>query len=196
MKLAIYVAIAENGVIGREGGLPWRLSTDLKRFKADTMGKPIVVGRKTWESFPRRPLPGRLNIVVTRDKQFRAEGAEVVGSLADAITLATARARCMVGADEICVVGGGEIYREALPMADRLHVTHVLAEIDGDTRFPKSTRKSGVSSARLTCPPAKRTAMRHGTPFTKDGRTCIEMAFTDRFLSKSVSLGRGCVESA
>jgi len=137
MKLAIYVAIAENGVIGREGGLPWRLSTDLKRFKADTMGKPIVMGRKTWQSFPRRPLPGRLNIVVTRDRDFRAEGAEVVGSLEDAITLATTRARCVVGADEICIVGGGEIYREALPLADRLHVTHVLAEVDGDTRFPE-----------------------------------------------------------
>ncbi|MEP9371770.1 dihydrofolate reductase [Mesorhizobium sp. KR1-2] len=137
MKLTIYVAIAENGVIGREGGLPWRLSTDLKRFKADTMGKPIVMGRKTWQSFPRRPLPGRLNIVVTRDRDFRAEGAEVVGSLEDAITLATTRARCVVGADEICIVGGGEIYREALPLADRLHVTHVLAEVDGDTRFPE-----------------------------------------------------------
>ena len=77
MRLAIYVAIAENGVIGRDGGLPWRLSTDLKRFKADTMGKPIVMGRKTWESFPKRPLPGRLNIVVTRDRNFRAEGAEI-----------------------------------------------------------------------------------------------------------------------
>ena len=88
MIVAIYVAIAENGVIGREGGLPWRLSTDLKRFKAGTMGKPIIMGRKTWESFPRRPLPGRLNIVVTRDKTYRAEGGETVSSLEDAITLA------------------------------------------------------------------------------------------------------------
>jgi len=136
MKVAIYVAIAENGVIGRDGGLPWRLSTDLKRFKADTMGKPIVMGRKTWESFPRRPLPGRLNIVVTRDKAYRAEGAEVVGSLEDAITLATTRARCMPDAEEICVVGGAEIYRQVLPMTDRLHVTHVLARVDGDTFFP------------------------------------------------------------
>ncbi|PWJ83979.1 dihydrofolate reductase [Pseudaminobacter salicylatoxidans] len=136
MKVAIYVAIAENGVIGRDGGLPWRLSTDLKRFKADTMGKPIVMGRKTWESFPRRPLPGRLNIVVTRDKAYRAEGAEVVGSLEDAITLATTRARCMPDVEEICVVGGAEIYRQVLPMTDRLHVTHVLATVDGDTFFP------------------------------------------------------------
>lgn len=164
MKLAIYVAIAENGVIGREGGLPWRLSTDLKRFKADTMGKPIVVGRKTWESFPRRPLPGRLNIVVTRDKEFRAEGAEVVGSLANAITLARARARCMVGADEICVVGGGEIYREALPMADRLHVTHVLAEIDGDTHFPEIDPQVWQVVSSLDVPAGEKDS--HATRYT------------------------------
>jgi dihydrofolate reductase len=136
MHIAIYVAIAENGVIGSSGGLPWRLSTDLKRFKAGTMGKPIIMGRKTWESFPKRPLPGRLNIVVTRDKAYQAEGAEVVSSLQDAIALATARVRCMAGADEICVIGGGEIYAQALPLADRLHVTHVLAKVDGDTVFP------------------------------------------------------------
>lgn len=136
MDVSIFVAIAENGVIGRDNGLPWKLSSDLKRFKADTMGKPIIMGRKTYESFPKRPLPGRLNIVVTRDKEFRAEGAEVVHSLEDAITLATAKGRCMPGVSEICVIGGGEIYRQALPLADRLHVTHVLTSPDGDTRFP------------------------------------------------------------
>ncbi len=136
MLVGIYVAIAENGVIGREGGLPWRLSSDLKRFKQDTMGKPIVMGRKTWESFPKRPLPGRRNIVVTRDKTYKAEGGETAGSLQDAIALATVRGRCMAGADEICVIGGGQIYAQALPLADRLHITHVLATIDGDTVFP------------------------------------------------------------
>ncbi len=136
MLVSIHVAIAENGVIGREGGLPWRLSTDMKRFKADTMGKPIVMGRKTWESFPRKPLPGRLNIVVTRDLRYKAEGAEVAPSLEAAITLATVRSRCVSGADEICIIGGGQIYELALPLADRLHVTQVLAEFDGDTRFP------------------------------------------------------------
>jgi dihydrofolate reductase len=136
MHIAIYVAIAENGVIGSKGGLPWRLSTDLKRFKAGTMGKPIIMGRKTWESFPKRPLPGRLNVIVTRDKAYRAEGAETASSLQDAVALATIRARCMAGADEICVIGGGEIYAQALPLADRLHVTHVLAKVDGDTVFP------------------------------------------------------------
>lgn len=136
MKIAIHVAIAGNGVIGSENGLPWKLSSDLKRFKADTMGKPIVMGRKTWESFPRRPLPGRLNIVLTRDKNFEAEGAEIVGSLKEALTLASARSAELDGADEICVIGGGEVYRQALSVADRLYVTHVLADVDGDTTFP------------------------------------------------------------
>jgi dihydrofolate reductase len=136
MDVVIHVAIAENGVIGRDGGLPWRLSTDLKRFKAETMGRPIVMGRKTWESFPKRPLPGRLNIVVTRDPAYRAEGAEVVHTLQDALVLARARGRCMAGIEEICVIGGGEIYAQALPLADRLSVTHVKAAVEGDTRFP------------------------------------------------------------
>ena len=114
MDIAIYVAIAENGVIGRDNGLPWRLSTDMKRFKAGTMGKPVVMGRKTWESFPRRPLPGRPNIVISRDPAYRAEGAETVTSLEDALTLAKCEGRCLAGADEICIIGGGEIYRQAM----------------------------------------------------------------------------------
>lgn len=134
MIVAIYVAIAENGVIGRDNGLPWKLSTDMKRFKEMTMGKPIVMGRKTWDSFPKRPLPGRLNVVVSRDKDFSADGALVAHSLDDALSLAEGKE----GADsEVAVIGGGQIYREALPLADRLHVTHVKAEIEGDTRFPE-----------------------------------------------------------
>ena len=132
----------------------------LKRFKADTMGKPVVMGRKTWESFPRRPLPGRPNIVVSRDKAYRAEGAEVVTSLGDALTLAEARGRCMASADEICVIGGGEIYRQAIGIADRLHVTHVLASVAGDTRFPadrpgdmEAGRRRGFSGRRKGQPP-------------------------------------------
>jgi len=131
MDIAIYVAIAENGVIGRDGGLPWRLSTDMKRFKATTMGKPVVMGRKTWESFPKRPLPGRHNIIVTRDPAYAAEGASTAVSLDAALALARAD-----GAEEACVIGGGEIYAAALPLADTLDVTHILAEIEGDTCFP------------------------------------------------------------
>jgi dihydrofolate reductase len=134
-KIGIHVAIAENGVIGRAGGLPWRLSTDLKRFKADTMGNPIIMGRKTFESVG-RPLPGRLSIVVTRNTHWHAEGVETAPSLEDAIGLARKRAANMPESREICVIGGGELYRNALPLTDTLHVTHVLAAVDGDTFFP------------------------------------------------------------
>ncbi|RST86464.1 dihydrofolate reductase [Aquibium carbonis] len=133
--IVIHVAMAENGVIGRDGDMPWTLSTDLKRFKVQTMGKPVVMGRKTFASIG-RPLPGRLNIVVTRDPDWRAEGVETVHSLDDALTLARVRSRCMPAADAICIIGGGEIYAQAIDRADRLEVTHVLAAIDGDTRFP------------------------------------------------------------
>lgn len=136
MKIGLYVAIAENGVIGRDNGLPWRLSTDLQRFKATTMGKPIIAGRKTWESFPRRPLPGRPNIVISRDPAYVAEGADVVAGVDEALLLAERKLQQMPGIDEVCILGGGEIYRQMLPRADRLYVTHVLAEVDGDTRFP------------------------------------------------------------
>lgn len=135
MRVKLVAAVAANGVIGRDGGLPWRLSTDLKRFREETMGKPVVMGRKTWESIG-RALPGRLNIVVTRDRTYRAEGAEVAPTLADALTLARVRGRCMVGADEICIIGGGDIYAQAMGLADALSITHVLAEVDGDTVFP------------------------------------------------------------
>jgi dihydrofolate reductase len=131
VRIRLVVAVAENGVIGRDGGMPWRLSTDMKRFKATTMGKPVVMGRKTWESFPKRPLPGRHNIVITRDPAYAAEGASVAASLEAALALAGAE-----GAQEVCVIGGGEVYAAALPLADSLDVTHILAEIDGDTRFP------------------------------------------------------------
>lgn len=135
LRIGIHVAIAENGVIGRAGGLPWRLSTDLKRFKADTMGSPIIMGRKTFESVG-RPLPGRMNIVVTRQKDWHIEGVETAPSLNDAIRLARQSAAEMPEVREICIIGGGELYREALPLTDILHVTHVLAPVDGDTFFP------------------------------------------------------------
>jgi dihydrofolate reductase len=133
IEVIIVVAVARNGVIGREGDMPWRLPSDLKHFKAVTMGKPIVMGRKTFESIG-RPLPGRANIVISRTSG-PIDGVEVVRSLDEAIALGRERA-AETGADAVAVVGGGEIYAQAMPMADALHVTHVEAEIEGDTRFP------------------------------------------------------------
>ena len=122
--------MAENGVIGRGGQLPWHLSADLQRFKRLTMGHTIVMGRKTWESIG-RPLPGRRMVVITRQSGYRVEGVEVVGSLDEALALARA-----AGDDEAFIIGGAEIYRLALPRADRLYMTLVLAEVEGDTKFP------------------------------------------------------------
>ncbi|ACP25792.1 dihydrofolate reductase [Sinorhizobium fredii NGR234] len=133
-KIVIVVAVATNGVIGREGDLPWRLSTDLKRFKALTIGKPVVMGRKTWASLG-RPLPNRPNIVISRDPDFAATGAEVAASLREALERARAHAAAL-GTDEVCIIGGGEIYRQSIDLADVLHVTEVQAEVEGDTRFP------------------------------------------------------------
>jgi dihydrofolate reductase len=134
MRISIYAAVAQNGAIGRDGGLPWKLSSDLGRFKSETMGKPLVMGRRTWEGLPRRPLPGRLNIVVTRQDSYLAEGAETAGSLDEAVKLAAER--CADAADEICIIGGGQIYRQAMPIADRLRITHVLDDPEADTFFP------------------------------------------------------------
>ncbi|MEJ5898661.1 dihydrofolate reductase [[Ochrobactrum] teleogrylli] len=133
--VSIIVAAAENGVIGRDNDMPWRLSTDLKRFKALTLGKPVIMGRRTWESIG-RPLPGRPNIVVTRDANFQAKGVHIVGSLEEGIALGRKLAE-ELGAGEVCIIGGGKIYAQALPLADRVHLTRVLAAIDGDTHFPE-----------------------------------------------------------
>lgn len=124
------VAVSRNGVIGRDGGLPWHISSDLKRFKAITMGKPIIMGRKTWESLPRKPLPGRQNIVITRQKTFTAEGAVVVGDVKSALKVAGE-------ADEIAIIGGGEIYNMFFAMTDRVYLTEVDLTVEGDTYFPK-----------------------------------------------------------
>ncbi len=133
-KIVLVVAVASNGVIGRDGDLPWRLPSDLKRFKQLTLGKPVVMGRKTWESIG-RPLPGRPNIVITRDAAFSAPGAEVVPSL-DAALVSARREADALGVDEVCIIGGGQIYAQVFDRADILHVTHVEAEVEGDTRFP------------------------------------------------------------
>jgi dihydrofolate reductase len=133
MQIVLIVAVADNGVIGSDGAIPWRLKTDLQRFKTLTLGKPIVMGRKTFVSL-RRPLPGRTNIVVTRDASFRAAGAVVTTSLADARAVATGDALRRL-ATEIAVIGGAEIYTQWMEYADRLEITEVHAKPAGDTYF-------------------------------------------------------------
>ncbi len=132
--VSIVVAVADNGVIGRDGDLPWKLSTDLKRFKALTVGKPVIMGRKTLESIG-RPLPGRPNIVITRDAGYSFEGVEVVHDIAAALERGRALA-ARDGATEVAIIGGGNIYAQSLDSVDVLYVTHVHAQVDGDTRFP------------------------------------------------------------
>ncbi|GEO86793.1 MULTISPECIES: dihydrofolate reductase [Alphaproteobacteria] len=134
-NIAIVVAMAENGVIGRDGDMPWKLSTDLKRFKALTVGKPLVMGRKTFESVGGKPLPGRPHVIVSRGPAIEGPGVETASNLEAALARAKEIAIAS-GVDAICVAGGGEIYRQALPLADTLHVTHIEAMIEGDTVFP------------------------------------------------------------
>ncbi|MCK1741453.1 dihydrofolate reductase [Bradyrhizobium sp. 139] len=133
MEIVFVVAIAENGVIGAGNAIPWRLKSDMARFKALTIGKPVIMGRKTFESL-RRPLPGRTNIVITRDADYRANGAIVTTSAADAGAVARGDALRRSVA-EIAVIGGAEIYRQWLDAADRLEITEVHARPEGDTYF-------------------------------------------------------------
>ena len=133
--ISLVVAVTRNGVIGRDGDLPWRLSSDLKRFKQLTLGKPVVMGRKCYASIG-KPLPGRPNIVITRDQSFSGDGLHVVHSFEEGMAIAEALA-AEIGVGEICVIGGGEIYRLAMPVADVLYVTHIDVEIHGDTHFPE-----------------------------------------------------------
>ena len=142
MRISIIVAVAENGLIGRDGDLPWRLSEDLKRFKEITMGKPIIMGRKTWESIG-RPLPGRPNVVISRDPNYAADGVDVVQSVEQALARA-----CELGSDEIMVIGGAEIYRVALSDAERIYVTEVHSKVEGDTHFPHFDRNDWRESVR------------------------------------------------
>jgi dihydrofolate reductase len=127
-RVSLIVAMALNGVIGRGNGLPWKLPEDLRRFKASTMGKPLLMGRKTYESIG-RPLPGRLNIVLTRDAAWSAPGVSVVHTVEEALNAAG-------DASELMVIGGAEIYRLVMPFARRIYLTHVHAEVPGDTYFP------------------------------------------------------------
>lgn len=131
-RITLVVAAGENGVIGVNGTLPWRLPEDLKRFKALSIGKPNIMGRKTWDSLPRKPLPGRSNIVVTRDAAFRAEGAAVAHSFEEALDLARAEQP-----GEIMVIGGEAIFAAAFPLADRIELTEVAAAPEGDAFMPR-----------------------------------------------------------
>lgn len=134
-RIVLVVAVAENGVIGQSGKLPWRLKSEMQHFRAVTWGKPVVVGRKTYQSFARKPLPGRTNIVVTRDRTLAIAGALVTTSVAEALEAARGDA-LRRGVDEISVVGGADIYAQTLAEADRLIVTRVKLQPVGDTTFP------------------------------------------------------------
>lgn len=127
-ELILIAAVARNGVIGRDNALPWRLRADLQHFRAATMGHPILMGRKTWESLG-RPLPGRRNLVLTRDPSFTAEGATCFDSLEAALA-------GIADCDKVFVIGGAELYRQVLDRADRLMLTEIDADIDGDAHFP------------------------------------------------------------
>jgi dihydrofolate reductase len=134
VPLVLIAAVARNGIIGANGGLPWRLSSDLKRFKALTWGKPLVMGRKTFESIG-RALPGRETIVVTHDPAFDASGVLVVHDLEEGLARAGEQANAM-GADEIVIGGGGEIYAQTIGRASRLFITEVALDAEGEARFP------------------------------------------------------------
>lgn len=140
--LTLIVARARNGTIGRDNTLPWRLPEDLAHFKRTTMGAPVIMGRKTWDSIG-RPLPGRRNIVVSRNAALKLEGAEVAGSLEEA-------QRLCVGVEQVFLIGGAQLYEEALPSADRLVVTEIDADVDGDAFFPPIDRAHWMETARET----------------------------------------------
>ena len=135
IRLSMMVAKASNDVIGRDNKLPWYLPNDLKYFKQVTFGKPVIMGRKTWESL-KGPLPGRTNIVITRQADYVAEGAKVVTTLEEAVAMAE-NVAFIDGQEEAVIMGGAEIYKLALPAADRLYLTEVHAQVDGDTFFPE-----------------------------------------------------------
>ena len=150
MRVTLVAAVAENGVIGRDGDLPWRLPDDLKAFKRLTLGKPVVMGRKTWDSIG-RPLPGRHNVVMTRSSDFAAPGASVVRSADEAFEL-------LNGEDEIMIIGGGAIYRQFLDRADRVYLTEVEAVIAGDVSFPELDRNGWTETSREYHPADERHA--------------------------------------
>ncbi|MBW9055327.1 dihydrofolate reductase [Rhizobium mesosinicum] len=151
IRKTIFVAVARNGVIGRDGDMPWRLSTDLKRFKAMTVGKPVVVGRKTFESFGGKPLPGRQHVVISRDADIDFPDVHMARSLDEAIVAAENLARKQ-GENEISILGGGQIYAQAIGFANRMCVTHVEADVEGDTSFPDIDPAVWVATESLDVP--------------------------------------------
>lgn len=152
VPVALIAAVARNGVIGVGDKLPWHLPEDLKFFKRMTQAKPLIMGRKTFASIG-RPLPGRLNIVVTRDKSFQHEGVRVCHDLESALFLADQQAT-IDAVEEIMVMGGGEIYAQALPHASRIYLTEVDVEVDGDTRFPELDGNAWQEVQRVPGSPA------------------------------------------
>ncbi|MEE4208536.1 MAG: dihydrofolate reductase [Parvularcula sp.] len=142
-QIALVAARAKNGTIGKSGVLPWRMKDDLAWFKKVTLGKPVVMGRKTYESIG-KPLPGRTNIVVTRQGDFEAEGVIVVHGLERALRIAEIDAE-KNGSGEVCIIGGGEIYAESLARAHRIYLTTLESDVEGDTEFPELDRDEWVS---------------------------------------------------
>ena len=145
VKISLIAAVAENGVIGKDNWMPWHIKSEFQYFKNTTMGRPIVMGRKSFEALG-KPLPGRQNIVVTRSRHFAAAGAEVAHSLDEAL------ARVRLPAPAFCI-GGAELYREALPRADALYVTEIARDVPGDTFFPPFDRREWREAAREKHPP-------------------------------------------
>jgi len=171
MVVSLVVALSENRVIGKNGGLPWHLPLDLRRFKRLTMGHILLMGRKTFASIG-RPLPGRRSIVLTRNPAYRPEGVLTAGSLEDALRLSSPD-------EEVFVIGGASVFAEAHPLADRLHLTRVHAEIEGDTFFPEEALSGWVTVAEERHPADERhahaftffTCVRGGTePAREPGR--------------------------
>lgn len=144
MRVSLIVAVAANGVIGRDNRLPWRLPADLKRFKTLTMGHPIIMGRKTHESLG-RPLPGRTNIVVTTQPNYEAPGCQVAHSLEQALAFCQSD-------DEVFVIGGASLYQQALERADKIYLTEIHQEFEGDVRFPQLDRTTWQETSRTKVP--------------------------------------------
>jgi dihydrofolate reductase len=143
VRISVVAAVARGGVIGRDNAIPWRIPEDAEHFRTLTLGHPVVMGRRTWDSLPDRyrPLPGRRNVVVSRDRSWHADGAERAGSLGEALQL-------LEGAPQVFVIGGAELYADALPRADELLLTEIDSEVEGDTFFPSWDRATFQEESR------------------------------------------------